>query len=65
MSHQRELLAELVEALTARAPGTLDPPYADDWRAANDDGGRQRAVVDQVASLTDASAVEWHRRLTG
>jgi dGTPase len=63
MSRQRELLAELVEGLTARAPDLLDPPYADDWKAAADDAGRRRVVVDQVASLTDASAVAWHQRV--
>jgi dGTPase len=63
MSRQRELLAELVTGLAARGPDALDTPYADDWKAAADDGGRLRAVVDQVASLTDASAVTWHQRL--
>jgi dGTPase len=65
MSDQRELLGELVEALTARAPEALDAPYADDWRAAPDDAGRRRAVIDQVASLTDASAVTWRAKLGG
>jgi dGTPase len=63
MSRQRELLAELVEVLTARGPDALDAPYADDWAAAADDDGRRRAVIDQVASLTDASAAAWHDRL--
>ncbi|MGJ8721446.1 MAG: hypothetical protein ACSHW9_06325, partial [Salinibacterium amurskyense] len=26
---------------------------------------RKRAVVDQVASLTDQSAIAWHTRLVG
>jgi dGTPase len=30
-----------------------------------DDAARTRVVVDQIASLTDASAVAWHLRLTG
>ncbi|MEJ2578982.1 MAG: deoxyguanosinetriphosphate triphosphohydrolase, partial [Kineosporiaceae bacterium] len=60
---QRELLAELVEALTARAPEELEPPFAAAWRDARDDAGRVRAVIDQVASLTDGSAVVWHGRL--
>jgi dGTPase len=64
MSRQRTLLAELVDSLSVRAPDSLDAPYADDWRAAADDAGRQRAVIDQVASLTDASAVERHGRLS-
>jgi dGTPase len=63
MDRQRSLLAELVEALVAGGPDTLDRPFADDWHAADDDAGRLRVVVDQVASLTDASAVDRHARL--
>ena len=63
MSRQRELMAELVEGLNVRGRDALDAPYADDWKAAADDAGRTRAVIDQVASLTDASAVAWHARL--
>jgi dGTPase len=65
MSRQRQLLAELVAALDARGPDGLDTPYADDWKAAADDAGRRRALVDQVASLTDASALAWHARFDG
>jgi dGTPase len=63
-ARQRELLAELVEALADRAPQTLDAPFAAAWRQAPDDAGRLRAVIDQVASLTDARAVNLHRSLT-
>jgi dGTPase len=63
MDRQRELIAELVEALMARAPVSLDRAFADDWEAAPDDAARLRVVIDQVASLTDASAVTWHERL--
>lgn len=63
LDRQRTLLAELVEVLVARGADALDPAYAADWRAAADDAGRLRAVVDQVASLTDASAVARHARL--
>lgn len=65
MVRQRDLLRELVAALLDRGPDALDRPFADDWRAAADDAGRLRVVIDQVASLTDASAVAWHRRLVG
>jgi dGTPase len=64
MARQRELLAGLVDTLVKTAPGHLEPAFADDWDAADDDAGRQRVVIDQVASLTDASAVAWHARLT-
>jgi dGTPase len=62
-ARQREVIAELVEALTREAPGVLDPLYARAWRTAGDDAGRLRAVIDQVASLTDARAVTWHHRM--
>ncbi|MGI5214440.1 deoxyguanosinetriphosphate triphosphohydrolase [Plantactinospora sp. CA-290183] len=61
---QREILAELVAALTARAPDALDPVFAPLWKAAPHDAARLRVVVDQVASLTDPAALAWHRRLT-
>lgn len=59
---QRELLADLVDALLRR-PDQLDEAFAADWEAAADDAARTRVVIDQVASLTDASAEAWHRRL--
>ncbi|MEN8674342.1 deoxyguanosinetriphosphate triphosphohydrolase [Nocardioides sp.] len=65
MERQRSLLSELVEAFVAGGPDVLDRPFADDWRAADDDASRLRVVVDQVASLTDASAVDRHARLVG
>ena len=63
MALERELLAELVAILAFRAPEVLERPFADDWDAATDDAARLRVVIDQVASLTDASAVAWHGRL--
>jgi dGTPase len=63
MSRERELVVELVAALVALAPASLDRAFADDWAAASDDAARLRVVIDQVASLTDASAVAWHDRL--
>jgi dGTPase len=62
-AREREVLAELVTALAGRAPGGLAPLYAAMWAQAPDDAARLRVVIDQVASLTDASAVQWHRRL--
>jgi dGTPase len=60
---QRAVIAELVEAVLARAPESLQPQFRPDFRAAADDAGRLRVVVDQVAHLTDASAQAWHARL--
>ena len=65
MVWQRELLAELVALLAHRGPTALERPFADDWATATDDSARLRVVIDQVASLTDASAVAWHERLRG
>jgi dGTPase len=65
MERQRMLLAELFGALWERGPQVLDRPFADDWAAAGDDTARRWVVVDQVASLTDASAVSRHASLVG
>jgi len=62
---ERELIHELLQRLRAGAPQVLEPPFRDDWQAAADDAGRLRVVVDQVASLTDTSAVALHAVLCG
>ncbi|MGW3625652.1 deoxyguanosinetriphosphate triphosphohydrolase [Streptomyces sp. NPDC000880] len=61
---QRIVLAELAEALTARAPESLDPQFRALFDAAPDDRARKRVIVDQLASLTDASARTLHTQLT-
>ncbi|MFI0431785.1 MAG: deoxyguanosinetriphosphate triphosphohydrolase [Candidatus Nanopelagicales bacterium] len=60
---QRQLLVELVGAVLGGGRDVLHPWLADDWDAADGDDGRLRVAVDQVASLTDVSAVRWHERL--
>ena len=62
---QRVIVAELAEALTARAPDGLDPQCRALFDGASDDHARKRVIVDQIASLTDASALSLHARLTG
>ncbi|MGW4321889.1 deoxyguanosinetriphosphate triphosphohydrolase [Streptomyces sp. NPDC004684] len=62
---QRIVVAELAEALTARAPEALEPQFRALFTEAADDRARKRVVVDQIASLTDASARSLHERLTG
>lgn len=65
LQEQRDLIADLVERLEAGAPASLDSAFAADWKSAPDDAARRRVVVDQVASLTDPSAVALHRTLGG
>ena len=65
MERQRQLLTELVDVLTRTGDRYLDRQFADDWAQAPDHVARRRVVIDQVASLTDGSALAWHARLTG
>jgi dGTPase len=65
MARQRELLAELFAALVASDGQALDAMFREDHARALDDAARTRVVVDQIASLTDGSAVDWHADLSG
>jgi dGTPase len=60
---ERELLTELAHAIERGAPVTLDPLLRPSWDEAPTDAARRRVVIDQVASLTDTSAIAWHHRL--
>ncbi|TDQ52034.1 deoxyguanosinetriphosphate triphosphohydrolase [Actinorugispora endophytica] len=62
-AREREVIAELVSAVRLGAPGTLDAPFRADYAAAPDDAAALRVVVDQVASLSDTSALAWHAAL--
>ena len=62
---QRQVLAELVTLLADRSPEPLEPTFRAAWHTAADDAARLRVVVDQVASLTDAQALAWHRAHAG
>lgn len=64
-ARQRVVIAELAELLSAGDPAELDPVFAAQYAHAADDGAALRAVIDQIASLTDASALALHARLTG
>ncbi len=63
LERQLEVISELVAQLRLRGPAELQPAYRADFEAAPDDAARLRVIVDQVASLTDASALAWHARL--
>lgn len=61
---QTDLVHELVELVLGGAPSTLEPLLRGAFEAAPDDAARHRVVLDQVASLTDASAITTHTHLT-
>jgi dGTPase len=60
---QRELLTGLCDSIYAGGAKHLDLGFAEDWAKAEDDTARKRVVVDQVASLTDQSAIAWFAKL--
>ena len=62
-ARERELLTELAHAIERGAPRTLDPLLRPAWDAAGTDAAHRRVTIDQVASLTDTSAIAWHHRL--
>ena len=64
--NQQEILEFLVHALFDN-PNYLDPVFAADLQelGRNDDTARLRLVIDQVACLTDRSAVALFKRITG
>ncbi len=59
---QSDLIKDLVARLTPR-PDLLDPPFAEVHATAPDDAARLRAIVDQVATYTDARAYATYRTL--
>ena len=61
-ARERAVLTELAAALAAGAPDALDPIFRPAHASAGSDAARLRVVVDQVASLTDTSALAWHAR---
>ncbi|MFF7292749.1 deoxyguanosinetriphosphate triphosphohydrolase [Microbacterium sp. NPDC008134] len=68
---QRRVLTRLADALwqtdTLWSAGAdvLEPAFAADFHDAETDDQRARVIVDQIASLTDQSAIDWHNRLVG
>ncbi|MEV7772318.1 deoxyguanosinetriphosphate triphosphohydrolase [Kitasatospora sp. NPDC086791] len=64
-ARQRIVIAELADVLTRRAPEGLDPVFAAMYREAEDDRAALRTVIDQIATLTDASALALHAKLVG
>ncbi|BBZ03747.1 deoxyguanosinetriphosphate triphosphohydrolase-like protein [Mycolicibacterium chitae] len=53
-AEQREQIKAVAEFLYADAPATLDPLFVPYFLAAEDDAGRLRVVIDQIASFTES-----------
>ncbi|MFD5463593.1 deoxyguanosinetriphosphate triphosphohydrolase [Kitasatospora sp. NPDC127059] len=64
-ARQRIVIAELAYVLNQRAPEGLDPVFAAMYHEAEDDRAALRTVIDQIATLTDASALALHAKLVG
>ena len=65
---QLKVIDDLVNVLMERSPEAsevLEPVFWQDWDEAADDGARLRVAIDQVASLTDGSALALHAILCG
>lgn len=63
---EQRIITDLVDVLMADAPRpslALEPVFWEDWANAESDGERLRVAVDQVASLTDGSAMTLHELL--
>jgi len=62
-ARQREVITELVHSLTLDEGRSLESWLQPTFRAATTDAERFRVIIDQVASLTDVSILQWHKRL--
>ena len=51
---QRERIFGVYDYLVAGAPGSLDPMFALWWKQADSAAGRQRVIIDQIASMTES-----------
>lgn len=61
--YQLQVIQDLVSLLMEKGEKPspfLEPEFAADWAQANNDGERLRVAIDQVASLTDNSALRLH-----
>lgn len=67
--NQREILRVLVSALMDSDGRFLSQAFSADWHAVGDgpaaEAQRLRIVIDQIASLTDTSALRLHDRIVG
>lgn len=63
--YQRAILTELADALLAANGNHLDAYSSWAWAEAADESQQRRVIVDQVACLTDQSAIKLHYDLVG
>jgi dGTPase len=63
-ARERDVIVELAQLVKHAAPDTLDPVFQPAWDAAPTDQDRNRVIIDQLASLTDTSALAWHSSQT-
>jgi dGTPase len=63
--YQRAILTELADALLAENGKHLDTYASWAWSRASGEAEQRRVVVDQVACLTDQSAINLHYQLVG
>lgn len=64
-NRQRDRMFRVYDYLSAGAPGTLDPMYGAWWERAEDDAGRCRVVVDNIASMTESRLERLARESAG
>ena len=62
---QRERIYRVHDYLLAGAPGTLDPMYRQWYEEAETHAQRQRVVIDQIASMTEARLERIAKRSAG
>jgi dGTPase len=62
-AREREVITELALAIERGAPATLDPVFRPAWDTAPSEAERRRVIIDQLACLTDTSALAAHDRL--
>jgi dGTPase len=60
---QREQLIELADALFELDGRELDATATEAWQVADGEAAKRRVIADQVASLTDQSALSWHAQI--
>jgi len=62
-AHQRQLIADLVGVVASDPVRHLEPLFRDLWLTSSTPEAQLRCVIDQIASLTDVSLVQWHTSL--